>query len=120
MACIAGTAQAQTASAPIRIGVIGPFSGPSSDFGTPMLHGVAGGAAAEPFKTRHKALGMELYLRIAPELHLKRLLVGGFDKVFEIGKNFRNEGISLVHNPEFTMMELYWAYVDYRDIMELV
>ena len=70
--------------------------------------------------THHNALDTDLYLRIAPELYLKRLLVGGFDRIFEIGKNFRNEGISLVHNPEFTMMELYWAYVDYNAIMELV
>jgi lysyl-tRNA synthetase class 2 len=87
---------------------------------TPILQPLPGGALARPFSTHHNALGVDLYLRIAPELYLKRLLVGGFDKVFEIGKNFRNEGISLVHNPEFTMMELYWAYVDYREIMELV
>ena len=79
-----------------------------------------GGALARPFVTHHNALDTDLYLRIAPELYLKRLLVGGFDRIFEIGKNFRNEGISLVHNPEFTMMELYWAYVDYNAIMELV
>ena len=87
---------------------------------TPILQPLPGGALARPFVTHHNALSVDLYLRIAPELYLKRLLVGGFDKVFEIGKNFRNEGISLVHNPEFTMMELYWAYVDYREIMELV
>jgi lysyl-tRNA synthetase class 2 len=87
---------------------------------TPILQPLPGGALARPFETHHNALDTDLYLRIAPELYLKRLLVGGFDKVFEIGKNFRNEGISLVHNPEFTMMELYWAYVDYREIMELV
>ncbi|MHB9150501.1 MAG: lysine--tRNA ligase [Thermoleophilia bacterium] len=87
---------------------------------TPILQPLPGGALARPFSTHHNALDVELYLRIAPELYLKRLLVGGFDKVFEIGKNFRNEGISLVHNPEFTMMELYWAYVDYREIMQLV
>jgi lysyl-tRNA synthetase, class II len=87
---------------------------------TPILQPLPGGALARPFATHHNALDADLYLRIAPELYLKRLLVGGFDKVFEIGKNFRNEGISLVHNPEFTMMELYWAYVDYREIMELV
>jgi lysyl-tRNA synthetase, class II len=87
---------------------------------TPILQPLAGGAMARPFVTHHNALGADLYLRIAPELYLKRLLVGGFDKVFEIGKNFRNEGISLLHNPEFTMMELYWGYVDYREIMELV
>lgn len=87
---------------------------------TPILQPLPGGALARPFVTHHNALGVDLFLRIAPELYLKRLLVGGFDRVFEIGKNFRNEGISQVHNPEFTMMELYWAYVDYREIMELV
>jgi len=87
---------------------------------TPILQPLPGGALARPFVTHHNALDTDLYLRIAPELYLKRLLVGGFDRIFEIGKNFRNEGISLVHNPEFTMMELYWAYVDYHAIMELV
>ncbi len=87
---------------------------------TPVLQPLAGGAMARPFVTHHNALDVDLYLRIAPELYLKRLLVGGFERVFEIGKNFRNEGISPVHNPEFTMMELYWAYVDYREVMELV
>jgi lysyl-tRNA synthetase class 2 len=87
---------------------------------TPILQPLPGGALARPFVTHHNALDTELYLRIAPELYLKRLLVGGFDRIFEIGKNFRNEGISPVHNPEFTMMELYWAYVDYNAIMELV
>ncbi len=87
---------------------------------TPILQPLPGGALARPFVTHHNALDTDLYLRIAPELYLKRLLVGGFDRIFEIGKNFRNEGISLVHNPEFTMMELYWAYVDYNAIMELV
>ena len=87
---------------------------------TPILQPLPGGALARPFVTHHNALDTDLYLRIAPELYLKRLLVGGFDRIFEIGKNFRNEGISLVHNPEFTMMELYWAYVDYKAIMELV
>jgi lysyl-tRNA synthetase class 2 len=87
---------------------------------TPTLQPLPGGALARPFVTHHNALDAELYLRIAPELYLKRLLVGGFDRIFEIGKSFRNEGISLVHNPEFTMMELYWAYVDYNAIMELV
>lgn len=87
---------------------------------TPTLQPLPGGALARPFVTHHNALDMELYLRIAPELYLKRLLVGGFDRIFEIGKSFRNEGISLVHNPEFTMLELYWAYVDYRAVMELV
>src|SRR6478672_2637312 len=87
---------------------------------TPMLQAVAGGAAAEPFRTHHKALGLDLYLRIAPELYLKRLLVGGFNKVFELNRNFRNEGISRKHNPEFTMLEAYWAYVDFEKIAELV
>lgn len=86
---------------------------------TPVLHGVAGGAAARPFITHHNTLDMEMYLRIALELHLKRLIVGGFEKVYEIGRVFRNEGISVRHNPEFTMMELYWAYADYEDIMNL-
>src|SRR5204863_1043997 len=87
---------------------------------TPMLQTVAGGAAAEPFQTHHKALGIDLYLRIAPELYLKRLLVGGFNKVFEINRNFRNEGISRKHNPEFTMLEGYWAYADFEKIADLV
>ncbi|MFP3918124.1 lysine--tRNA ligase [Lysinibacillus telephonicus] len=86
---------------------------------TPMLHSIAGGAAARPFITHHNALDMELYMRIAIELHLKRLIVGGLEKVYEIGRVFRNEGISTRHNPEFTMIELYEAYADYRDIMEL-
>ncbi len=87
---------------------------------TPMLQTVAGGAAAEPFRTHHKALGIDLYLRIAPELYLKRLLVGGFNKVFEVNRNFRNEGISRRHNPEFTMLEGYWAYSDFKKIADLV
>ncbi|PYL99904.1 MAG: lysine--tRNA ligase, partial [Verrucomicrobia bacterium] len=87
---------------------------------TPMLQSVAGGAAAEPFATRHRALGLDLYLRIAPELYLKRLLVGGFNKVFELNRNFRNEGISRKHNPEFTMLEAYWAYADFEKIADLV
>jgi lysyl-tRNA synthetase class 2 len=87
---------------------------------TPMMHPIAGGATARPFVTHHNALDMDLYLRVAPELYLKRLLVGGFEKVYEINRNFRNEGISTRHNPEFTMMELYHAYADYRGIMELV
>src|SRR5437868_4839811 len=87
---------------------------------TPMLQSVAGGAAADPFATRHKALGLDLYLRIAPELYLKRLLVGGFNKVFELNRNFRNEGISRKHNPEFTMLEAYWAYADFELIADLV
>jgi lysyl-tRNA synthetase class 2 len=87
---------------------------------TPMLHTICAGAAARPFVTHHNALDMDLYLRIAPELHLKRLIVGGLsDKVFEINRNFRNEGISPRHNPEFTMMELYQAYADYEDMMTL-
>ncbi|HAF18093.1 MAG: lysine--tRNA ligase [Thermacetogeniaceae bacterium] len=86
---------------------------------TPMMQPVAGGAAARPFITHHNALDIDLYLRIAPELYLKRLLVGGFEKVFEINRNFRNEGISTKHNPEFTMMELYQAYADYEDMMEI-
>lgn len=84
---------------------------------TPMMHPIPGGAAAKPFKTHHNALDMELYLRIAPELYLKRLVVGGFEKVFEINRNFRNEGISTRHNPEFTMMEFYEAYADYQLVM---
>src|SRR6266576_188016 len=87
---------------------------------TPILQTVAGGAAAEPFSTHHRALGLDLYLRIAPELYLKRLLVGGFNKVFEISRNFRNEGISRKHNPEFTMLEAYWAYADFEKIANLV
>jgi lysyl-tRNA synthetase class 2 len=87
---------------------------------TPMLQTVAGGAAAEPFKTHHNALDLDLYLRIAPELYLKRLLVGGFTKVFELNRNFRNEGISRKHNPEFTMLEAYWAYADFEKIADLV
>lgn len=86
---------------------------------TPTLHNMAGGAAARPFITHHNALDMELYLRIALELHLKRLIVGGMEKVYEIGRVFRNEGIDTTHNPEFTMMEVYTAYADYRDIMDL-
>lgn len=86
---------------------------------TPMMQPVAGGAEATPFVTHHNALGMDLYLRIAPELYLKRLVVGGFDKVFEINRNFRNEGVSTRHNPEFTMMEYYWAYATYEDLMAL-
>ena len=85
-----------------------------------MLQTVAGGAAAEPFRTHHKALGLDLYLRIAPELYLKRLLVGGFNKVFEVNRNFRNEGISRRHNPEFTMLEGYWAYANFEKMAELV
>lgn len=86
---------------------------------TPMLHSIAGGASARPFVTHHNALDMTLYMRIAIELHLKRLIVGGLEKVYEIGRVFRNEGISTRHNPEFTMIELYEAYADYKDIMAL-
>ena len=86
---------------------------------TPMMHPIPGGAAARPFVTHHNALDMELYLRIAPELYLKRLVVGGLEKVFEINRNFRNEGISTRHNPEFTMLEFYEAYQDYRYLMDL-
>lgn len=86
---------------------------------TPLMHAIAGGAAARPFITHHNALDMTLYMRIAIELHLKRLIVGGLEKVYEIGRVFRNEGISTRHNPEFTMLELYEAYADYRDIMAL-
>jgi len=86
---------------------------------TPMLHPIPGGAAAKPFITHHNSLDMSMYLRIAPELYLKRLTVGGFEKVYEINRNFRNEGLSTRHNPEFTMMEFYWAYADYTDAMDL-
>ncbi|MFW6080852.1 MAG: lysine--tRNA ligase [Desulfosalsimonas sp.] len=86
---------------------------------TPMMQPIAGGADARPFKTHHNALDMDLYLRIAPELYLKRLVVGGFERVFEINRNFRNEGISTQHNPEFTMLEFYQAYADHRDLMDL-
>lgn len=86
---------------------------------TPMMQPIAGGATARPFKTHHNALDMELYLRIAPELYLKRLLVGGFDRVYEINRNFRNEGIDTRHNPEFTMVEFYWAYATFADLMDL-
>ena len=87
---------------------------------TPMLQDVPGGAAAQPFETRHNALSMDMYLRIAPELYLKRLLVGGFDKVFELNRSFRNEGISRRHNPEFTMLEAYWAYADFEQMADMV
>ncbi len=86
---------------------------------TPMMQPLAGGAAARPFITHHNALGIDLYLRIAPELYLKRLVVGGLERVYEINRNFRNEGISTMHNPEFTMLEFYQAYADYRDLMDL-
>lgn len=86
---------------------------------TPMMHVIPGGASARPFKTHHNALDMPLFLRIAPELYLKRLVVGGFERVFEINRNFRNEGVSTRHNPEFTMIEFYQAYADYKDLMAL-
>ncbi|MGO9514077.1 MAG: lysine--tRNA ligase [Steroidobacteraceae bacterium] len=87
---------------------------------TPMLQPIPGGAAARPFKTHHNALDLDMYLRIAPELYLKRLTVGGFERVYEINRNFRNEGVSTQHNPEFTMLELYQAYADYTDLMEMI
>ena len=86
---------------------------------TPMMQAIAGGAIARPFVTHHNALNLDLYLRVAPELYLKRLVVGGFERVFEINRNFRNEGLSTRHNPEFTMVEFYQAYADYRDLMDL-
>jgi lysyl-tRNA synthetase class 2 len=86
---------------------------------TPMMQVIPGGAAARPFVTHHNALDLDMYLRVAPELYLKRLTVGGFERVFEINRNFRNEGLSTRHNPEFTMLEYYWAYADYRDAMDL-
>jgi lysyl-tRNA synthetase class 2 len=86
---------------------------------TPMMHPIPGGAAARPFVTHHNALDLDMYLRVAPELYLKRLTVGGLDRVYEINRNFRNEGVSTRHNPEFTMLEFYWAYADFNDLMEL-
>jgi lysyl-tRNA synthetase class 2 len=86
---------------------------------TPMMHVIPGGAKAKPFLTHHNALDMELFMRIAPELYLKRLIVGGFEKVYEINRNFRNEGLSIKHNPEFTMLELYEAYTDYKGVMQI-
>ena len=84
-----------------------------------MMHPIPGGAVARPFVTHHNALGVDLYLRIAPELYLKRLIVGGIPRVFEINRNFRNEGISTIHNPEFTMLEFYVSYADYQDLIRL-
>jgi lysyl-tRNA synthetase class 2 len=87
---------------------------------TPMMQPIPGGATARPFVTHHHALDMKMYLRVAPELYLKRLIVGGLERVYEINRNFRNEGLSTQHNPEFTMLELYWAFADYRELMELI
>jgi len=84
-----------------------------------MMHPIPGGATARPFVTHHNALDLDMYLRIAPELYLKRLVVGGLDRVYEINRNFRNEGVSTRHNPEFTMLEFYWAYADYNDLMTM-
>jgi lysyl-tRNA synthetase, class II len=108
----------------IRAGVISAIRRYLSERGffeaeTPMLQVIPGGATARPFVTHHNALDVQMYLRIAPELYLKRLVVGGFDRVFEINRNFRNEGLSTRHNPEFTMVEFYQAYSDYRDMMDL-
>lgn len=86
---------------------------------TPMMQVIPGGASARPFITHHNALDRDMYLRVAPELYLKRLVVGGFERVFEINRNFRNEGLSTRHNPEFTMLEFYWSYADFRDLMDL-
>ena len=86
---------------------------------TPMMHPIPGGATARPFVTHHNALDLPMFLRVAPELYLKRLTVGGLDRVYEINRNFRNEGVSTKHNPEFTMLEFYWAYANYNDLMDL-
>ena len=98
------------------------MEGPCRDFlevETPMMHPIPGGATARPFVTHHNALDLEMYLRVAPELYLKRLIVGGLGRVYEINRNFRNEGVSTKHNPEFTMLEFYWAFADYEDLMAL-
>lgn len=84
---------------------------------TPMMNMIVGGAAARPFKTFHNDLNLDMYMRIAPELYLKQLVIGGLDRVYELGRQFRNEGIDLTHNPEFTTVEFYWAYKDYQDLM---
>ena len=86
---------------------------------TPMMQSLPGGATAAPFTTHYNALSRNMYLRVAPEINLKRLVVGGFERVFEINRNFRNEGMSTKHSPEFTMLEFYWAYADYNDLMDL-
>ena len=86
---------------------------------TPMMHPIPGGATAKPFKTHHNALDMELFMRVAPELFLKRLVIGGLERVFEINRNFRNEGISTQHNPEFTMLEFYQSYATYEDLIAM-
>ena len=86
---------------------------------TPMMNAIPGGATARPFETYHNELKCKLYMRVAPELYLKECIVGGLDRVFEIGKNFRNEGVDATHNPEFTACEFYWAYADYHDLMDL-
>ena len=98
------------------------MEGPCREFlevETPMMHPIPGGATARPFVTHHNALDLDMYLRVAPELYLKRLIVGGLGRVYEINRNFRNEGVSTRHNPEFTMLEFYWAYADYNDLMDL-
>merc|ERR1719162_1233507 len=86
---------------------------------TPMMNMIAGGATAKPFVTHHNDLDMQLFMRVAPELYLKQCIIGGLDRVFEIGKNFRNEGIDMTHNPEFTVCEFYMAYADYNDLMDM-